>query len=90
MRYAGAELLYWDLIQVYSGVQTHNVAPMVDLGWCFDFGTWFVDLRLNQVFAIASYSSIPHAIAGFQFLFSPLPGISPWLPIGLVQGGIKL
>ncbi len=32
MRYAGAELLYWDLIQLYSGVQTHNVAPMLDLG----------------------------------------------------------
>jgi hypothetical protein len=88
--YAGTELRYWDLIQLHSGVQSHNLAPMLDLGWCFDFGIWFVDLRFSQVFAIASYSSIPHAIPGFQFLFSPLPGISPWLPIGLVQVGIKL
>ena len=58
----GAELRYWDLIQLYSGVQSHNVAPMLDLGWCFDFGIWFVNLCLNQVFVIASWSSIPHAI----------------------------
>jgi hypothetical protein len=88
--YAGGSLRYWDLIQIHSFVQSHNIAPMLHIGWWFDFGSLFVDLRMSQVFAVASFSSIPGSLPGFQFLFSPLPGISPWMPIGLVQLGIKL
>jgi len=88
--YVGAELRYWDLIQTYSGVESNNIAPLVDFGWWFDFGTWFIDLRLSQVFAIASFSSIAHSVPGFEIVFSPLPGIAPWIPMGLVQVGLKL
>ncbi|HAP43987.1 MAG: hypothetical protein A2Y37_13960 [Spirochaetes bacterium GWB1_60_80] len=88
--YAGAAVRYWDLVQVHSGVQSHNLAGLVDLGWWFDFGQWFIDVRLSQVLAVAGFSSLPHALPGFAFLFSPLPGISPWLPIGLIQVGLWL
>jgi hypothetical protein len=88
--YAGASLRYWDLVQVSSLVQSHNLAPMVRVGWWFDFGKWFIDARFSQVFAVASASSIPGSTAAVQWLFSPLPGISPWMPIGLVQIGLKL
>jgi hypothetical protein len=87
--YAGASLRYWDLIQVYSLVQSHNVAPMLHVGWWLDLGAWFIDIRMSQVVAIASFSSIPSSIPGFQFIFSPLPGISAWMPIGLIQVGLK-
>jgi hypothetical protein len=88
--YAGACLRYWDLIQVYSGVQSHNIAPMLDVGWWFDLGGWFIDIRMSQVFAVASFSSIPYSRPGIAFIASPIPGISPVMPIGLVQIGIKL
>jgi hypothetical protein len=88
--YAGASLRAWDLIQVSSLVQSLNVAPMIDIGWWFDFKGWFIDLRLSQVFVVASFSSIAGSRPGIQMAFSPLPGISPWMPIGLVQVGFKL
>jgi hypothetical protein len=87
--YAGVSLRYWDLIQLYNGTQTHNLAPLAELGWWFDFKRWFVDVRLSQTFCVASLSSLPHASAGFSFAFSPMTGISSWMPIGLVQVGIK-
>jgi hypothetical protein len=62
---------------------------MLHVGWWLDLGSWFIDIRLSQVVAIASISSIPGSIPGFQFLFSPLPGISAWMPIGLIQVGLK-
>jgi hypothetical protein len=88
--YAGAALRAWDLVQLSSHVHSWNLAPLVDVGWWFDAGGWFIDARLSQVFLVVSGSSIPGSIPGAQFLFSPLPGVSPWMPIGLVQIGIKL
>jgi hypothetical protein len=88
--YVGGSLRYWDLVQVYDGAQTHNASPMVHLGWWFDVGPLFVDVRISQVFAVATVSSVPFSTPGFAFVLSPLPGISPVLPIGLVQIGVRI
>jgi hypothetical protein len=87
---AGVSLRAWDLIQIASGVQPYNLAPMLDLGWWFDFGRWFIDVCLSQVFLVASLSSLPGSRPGVEMIFSPLPGISPWMPIGLAQIGLTL
>ncbi len=88
--YGGVGLRYWDLVQVHAGIHSHNIVPLLNLGWWFDIGRIFIDIRLSQVFAIASWSNIPYATAGFDWIFSPLPGISPWLPIGMIQVGVRL
>jgi hypothetical protein len=75
---------------VHAGIHSLNSAPLLNLGWWFDVGRLFLDVRLSQIFAIASWSSIPHAVPGLTLVASPLPGISPWLPIGLVEIGIHL
>jgi hypothetical protein len=88
--YLGGSLRYWDLVQVYSGVQTHNLAPMIHMGWWIDIGPAFLDIRLSQVFAVATASNVPNARPGVVFLFSPLPAVSPVMPIGLVQIGFRI
>ena len=88
--YLGGAIRYWDLIQVHGKTQSHNVIPLINIGWWIDIGRFFIDVRISQVFAIASWSNIPHAKGGLAWIFSPLPGISPWLPIGMVQLGFRL
>ena len=88
--YGGVGLRYWDLVQVHAGLHSHNSVPLLNLGWWFDIGPVFIDIRLSQVFAIASWSNIPYSGAGIAWIFSPLPGISPWMPIGMIQIGIRL
>jgi hypothetical protein len=88
--YAGAALRYWDLVQRSSLVQSHNLAPLIELGWRQDMGRLFVDMRVSQALAVASLSSAPGSLPGAQLIFSPLPGISPWLPLGMVEVGLRL
>lgn len=88
--YLGLALRYWDLVQVHARIHSHNVASFVHLGWWLDLGRVFVDLRLAQVVAVASWSSLARSRASIRLTASPLPGVSPWLPIGLVQVGVRL
>ena len=88
--YGGVGLRYWDLVQVHAWIHNHNSVPLLNLGWWFGLGRMFIDIRLSQVIAIASWSNIPYSTAGFAWIFSPLPGVSPWMPIGMVQVGVRL
>jgi hypothetical protein len=88
--YLGIALRYWDLVQIHAGIHAHNVAPLLNLGWWLDIGPLFLDVRLSQVFLVAGWSNLPHSLPGVALTASPLPGISPWLPIGLIQVGVRL
>ena len=87
---SGVGLRYWDLVQVHAGLHSHNSVPLLNLGWWFDIGPVFIDVRISQVFAIASWSNIPYSSPGIAWIFSPLPGISPWMPIGMIQVGVRI
>jgi len=88
--YAGAFLRYWDYINVYTDVHTQSCAASLVLGHMWKEGRFIADLRLNQSLAVYSWSSVEFATPTANFVFSPLPGLSPVLPFLSFSVGWRL
>lgn len=78
--YTGLGLRYWDYYNTETDVHRHNVAPAFTLGRTWEKGHLWMDLRLQQDFAVYSSSSLKNAQAGFAWTLSSMPGLSPILP----------
>lgn len=89
--YAGASLRYSDVWNLYSGVHLQTLLPLASAGYRFDLGGGlFIDLRASELFAAFSWSSMEHSVPAAGLLFSPITGISPWMPLLSVDIGFRL
>ncbi|MEN9290572.1 MAG: hypothetical protein RLZZ357_415 [Bacteroidota bacterium] len=78
--YIGANIRYWDYVNMYTKTQRHNVSPNIGLGYLWKKKKFIVDLRLNQSFAIFTKTNIDNSKSALNLSFSPMPELSPVLP----------
>ena len=85
--YAGVSVRYMDILNMNTHVHNQNLFPLASAGYWLDFGGFFVDFRLSQMFLIFSWSSMAHSVPALAMTFSPLTAISPYMPLLLISAG---
>ena len=88
--YAGMFLKYWDYFNKLNHVHFHNVAPYFTTGYRWDANRWLFDLRLNQTFAVHSWTSLEDTKSGTGWFLSPWPEFIRVLPTLSFTVGYKL
>jgi len=78
--YLGGFIKYWDYYNKLTKVHFYNIAPYVVAGFLFEIKQILLDVRLNQTFAVYSWSSLEHSSAGVDWFFSPWPKFLPVMP----------
>jgi len=78
--YGGLFCKVWDFYNTQTEVHFFNAAPYLSAGYRFDIGRFYIDTRLNQTFAVLSWSSLEHTRPGIGWFLSPWPGFIPILP----------
>ena len=74
---------------IETGVHFANLAPSLRLGYWLEIAERVVvDLRINQVFAYYSWTSVENTKPAFEFDLSPIDGI-PVLPYASLNAGWK-
>jgi len=78
--YGGLFCKVWDFYNKQTEVHFFNAAPYLSAGYRFDIGRFYIDTRINQTFAILSWSSLEHSRPRIGRFLSPWPGFIPILP----------
>jgi len=87
--YVGGDLRFWDSYNKVTGIHFANLAPSLRLGYWFEIAERVVvDVRINQIFAYYSWTSLQNASPAFKFKLSPIDGI-PILPFASLNLGWK-
>ncbi len=89
--YIGTSFRYFDYYNVQTEVHRHNfVFPTLAIGYMRTIGRIFVNVRLTQSLGIASFSSMEHTSGSYVFNLSPLPEMTPILPMLSLDIGYTL
>ncbi len=79
--HVGMNLRLWDLYYRTSQEHYFSVMPGLDLGWWWDVGSHFVDLRFNLTWGACSWSSQENTSGACDLFLSPAPDMMPVLPL---------
>jgi len=71
--YTGGFVKFWDYYNRLTKIHFMNIAPYITIGYWREFKALVVDFRLNQTFAIYSWSNLEHSSAGMDWFFFPGP-----------------
>jgi hypothetical protein len=88
--HVGGALRAWDVYSTATGHHRFSALPLIEFGWRFAWGDFFLDLGCMQTIAIASASTQPRSTPAVAWCFSPIPGDIPILPWILIDLGWRL
>ena len=85
--YFGGYIKYFDIYNILTEIHFFNIMPYVAIGYVFEIGKIFFDIRISQTLCSLSWSNLSHTLPGFSHYFSPAPALTPILPgISLIFG----
>lgn len=77
---AGIFLKWADYYNHLTQIHFDHIIPYISAGYRFYLSPLYLDLRLNQTFAILSWSDLPYTSSSTAWFFSPWPEFIPVLP----------
>lgn len=78
--YIGSFLKFWDYYNRLTKIHFYNIAPYLTIGYLFQLEPILLDIRINQTFAVYSWSTLKHSSAGTDWFFSPWPEFLSVMP----------
>lgn len=72
--YLGGGVRYWDLYNQLTDVHRNNLGMALSVGYRFDLGRLYLDLRLHEIGLVYTWTSDEHTLPGLATL------ADPWLP----------
>lgn len=88
--YVGADVRLWDTVYWTTSDSWWSVLPAAHVGWWFDAGPLYLDLRYTQIVGACSWSSVDGTRPACRAALSPAPEMLPVLPLLGLDVGVRL
>jgi hypothetical protein len=88
--YIGFFVKIMDIYYLKTGIHNFNFVPYFSLGYWFQIGRLIIDIRINQLFATVSWSSLKFSEPNAEIKGSPFPMISKVLPTISFNAGWRI